>query len=212
MTRLRFAFAATALVAALGAAGAQAQSRAQDATGAAAQDWPPTYTMYGTPGLIELPSAISAPDGQIGLTLGGYALDQFSTFTFQITPRLSGSFRYSRMDDFAGRDTITNFDRSFDMQFRLLDEGTWRPAVAVGLRDFIGTGLFTSEYVVATKNLTDRLRVTGGIGWGRFGSSGAFGSTGTRPSSLLGEGGIPTYDRWFRGDVAAFAARSVSYV
>ncbi|OZB12783.1 MAG: hypothetical protein B7X55_13915 [Rhodobacterales bacterium 34-62-10] len=47
-------------------------------------------------------------------------------------------------DDFrgAGRD---NFDRSFDLQYKLVDEGRVRPAVAIGLRDFIGTGLFSGE-------------------------------------------------------------------
>ncbi len=52
------------------------------------------------------------------------------------------------------------------------------------------------------------MRVTGGVSWGRFGSHGSFGSTGNRPTSQLGQGGIPTYDRWFRGDVATLAGLS----
>ena len=37
-------------------------------TNAAAQDL--TYTLYGTPGLIEMPTAQAAPDGQVTGSLG----------------------------------------------------------------------------------------------------------------------------------------------
>ena len=30
---------------------------------------------------------------------------------------------------------------------------TWRPAVALGFRDLGGTGLFSSEFIVATKRI-----------------------------------------------------------
>lgn len=173
--------------------------------------------IYGTPGgLIDMPTAEMAPDGQISTTVSAYGagnnLTTRTTLSFQVLPRLSASFRYSGIGGLApdpGRPTFsTLYDRSFDLRFRLVDEGRYMPAVALGLQDFIGTGVYGGEYLVATKSFGERVRVTGGIGWGRFGSSGAFGSTGTRPTSLLGEGGIPTYDRWFRGDVAAFAGLS----
>ena len=43
-------------------------------------------------------------------------------------------------------------------------------------------GAYSSEYVVATKTFGDRLRVTGGLGWGRLGSQGSIGSMGERRS------------------------------
>lgn len=173
--------------------------------------------IYGTPGgLIDMPTAEMAPDAQLSTTVSFYGSGRNSTtrttLTFQVLPRLSASFRYSGIGGIMpdlGRPTFnTLYDRSFDLRYRLVNEGRYIPAIAIGLQDFIGTGIYGGEYLVATKTIASRLRVTGGIGWGRFGSYGSFGNTGTRPTSLLGEGGIPTYDRWFRGDVAAFAGLS----
>ncbi|RKF12411.1 YjbH domain-containing protein [Roseovarius spongiae] len=173
---------------------------------------------YGTPGgLIDMPTAEMAPEGQLSTTVSAYGLGRNNqttrtTLTFQVLPRLSASFRYSGIGGLVstpGRPAFTTlYDRSFDLRYRVLDETRWRPAVAVGLRDFIGTGIYSGEYIVATKSLGDRLRFSGGVGWGRLGSYASFGSTGSRPNVTLGQGGIPTYDRWFRGDVAAFGGVS----
>ena len=43
------------------------------------------------------------------------------------------------------------------------------PDVSIGLVDFAGTGLFSSEYVVASKSIS-RFDLTVGIGWGNLGS------------------------------------------
>ena len=45
----------------------------------------------------------------------------------------------------------------------LFDENIYLPAISIGLRDFIGTGWYSSEYLVATKTLGN-LEVTAGIG------------------------------------------------
>src|SRR6056297_1321243 len=168
---------------------------------------------YGTPGgLIDMPTAEMAPLGQLSTTIDHYEGATKTTLSFQVTKRLSASFRYSSIYGLVpgpGRPPYsTYYDRSFDLSFRLVNEGQYMPAVNIGLQDLVGTGLFGGEYIVATKSIGKRLRVTGGVGWGRLGSQGAFGSTGTRPTSLLGEGGVPTYDRWFRGEVAGFAGLS----
>ena len=177
---------------------------------------------YGTPGgLIDMPTAEMAPEGQLSTTVDHYDGATKTTLTFQVTERLSASFRYSavyglnvqRPNPNAPPAFITNrispyYDRSFDLSFRLVNEGQYMPAINLGLQDLVGTGLFGGEYIVATKSIGERLRVSAGLGWGRLGSYGSIGSTGSRPTSLLGEGGIPTYDRWFRGDVAPFAGLS----
>ena len=67
-----------------------------------AQDRGITYSLFGTPGLIDMPSAMAANDGQIAATLGFFQGQQRNSFTFQITPRLSGTFRYSSVDDYLG--------------------------------------------------------------------------------------------------------------
>ncbi len=176
------------------------------------QDRGHSYTLYGTPGLIEMPSATAAPEGEFAATLGIFEGQSRTTLTFQITPRLSGSFRYASVEDYltAGDDRL--HDRSFDLRFRLVDEGEARPAVALGFQDFLGTGLFTGEYIVATKTLSDSLRVTGGLGWGRLGSNDGFANPfgvisdafETRPDLDPGATGRLRADQFFRGDAAFF--------
>ncbi len=167
--------------------------------------------LYGTPGgLLDMPTAEMAPDGEIATTLSYFDGFSKTTLTFQILPRLTGSFRYSATDNLS-TSFKTFYDRSFDLKFRLLDEGPVRPAVAIGLRDFIGTGVLAGEYVVATKSIGDKLRLTGGVGWGRLGSNNSIGSTGNRdPFSFaaVGNGGTFSADDWFRGDFAVFGGAS----
>ncbi|MDX5401604.1 MAG: YjbH domain-containing protein, partial [Rhodobacterales bacterium] len=172
----------------------------------------PVFNLGGSPGIVDMPSADMAPDATLSGTLSSFGGTTRGTVTFQIAPRLSGSFRYLAADgltelgglDIPGYDRSTYFDRSFDLRYQLLTEGRYRPAVTIGLQDFVGTSLYGAEYIVATKAVTPSLRVTGGLGWGRLGSHRPLGSTGTRSTDLLEQGGVPSYDRWFRGDVAAF--------
>ncbi|MDR9394020.1 MAG: YjbH domain-containing protein [Roseovarius sp.] len=164
---------------------------------------------YGTPGkLVDMPTAEMAPDGQFSTTVTHFEGFTKSTLTFQILPWMSGSFRYSATDDLTPNFS-TFYDRSFDLRFRLFKEGPYRPAVALGLQDFIGTGVLGGEYIVASKSVGDRLTVTGGLGWGRLGSFNSLGSTGTRDTFQPGDtGGDLRTESWFRGDLAAFAGLS----
>lgn len=113
-----------------------------------------SYTSYGTIGLIDMPTAASDSDGRLVLSQSGFDGDRRTSLTAQILPRISASFRYSahgRNGNEAGG--YSNYDRSFDLRFRAVDEGQYMPALAIGLNDFIGTGWYTSEYVVGTKNI-----------------------------------------------------------
>jgi hypothetical protein len=161
----------------------------------------PSLGMFGTTGLIDMPSAESQPDAELTTNLATFSDFTRGTFTFQLTPRLSGSFRYSQLKNWALGGPITKpdyFDRSFDFQYRLLDERKYTPAVAVGLRDFMGTGVYSSQYLVATKNLGPKLKVTGGLGWGRLSDT----TDVTSIDTTLG--GKPNFDSWFRGAVGGF--------
>ncbi|MEM9797272.1 MAG: YjbH domain-containing protein [Pseudomonadota bacterium] len=197
---------------------------AATATAIAALLWAPAWgqtrsvNTYGVPGLIDMPSAQMQPDGDLTTTLSGLSNESGRVqLSFQITPRLQGVFRYATIPDFLpgdpGEPFDRTYDRSFDLRYQVLTEGRLRPALTVGLQDFGGTSLYAGEYVVATKDVGDRLTVTGGIGWGRFGSDGGFDNPlrvfgdrfETRPEVDVGRGGEFEADQWFRGDAALFA-------
>jgi hypothetical protein len=158
---------------------------------------------YGMPGLVEMPTAESLPDAQIAATIAGSSSQRMVTLTFQAAPRLTGAFRYGRFDGV--RDFIL-YDRSFDLQYRLLDAtGPW-PALAIGLRDMVGTAVNSSEYLVATKTLGAGVTATVGLGWGRMGSHGGVANPlgwDTRVMDV-GLGGTPDSGAWFHGPMATF--------
>ncbi|MHA6347671.1 YjbH domain-containing protein [Roseivivax sp. CAU 1761] len=168
----------------------------------------PSYNLYGAPGLIDTPTAEMAPDGTLALTFGNLGPVDRGTLTFQLLPRLSGSFRYARLRDSTLDNRDDYYDRSFDLRFQLLTEGAYRPAVAVGLQDFIGTGLNSGEYVVATKEVVPGVKLTGGLGWGRLASHSPIGSLGSRDPLVVGRGGTVDYSRFFQGDVGVFGGLS----
>ncbi len=180
-----------------------------------------SVSTYGTPGLLEIPTAEMFEDGTLVFTAAGLRNSGRGTMTFQMLPWVHGSFRYAVIDRFNSPDR-TLYDRSFDLHFRLREESEHSPAIVMGLRDFGGTGIYAAEYVVATKTFHDRVKVTGGIGWGRMAGRGAFSNPlgifgdrfDTRPVS--DEGGISTtgqldFGNWFRGDAALFGGVSWQY-
>lgn len=176
----------------------------------------PSLNLYGTTGLIDMPTGESQPDGALTTTTSHFGPISRSTLTFQISPRLSGSFRFLGIRDWnrnlpcfpacTGTDQFTTYyDRSFDLKYQLLDESRYLPSVAIGLQDFVGTGVLAGEYIVATKHVTPDIKVTGGLGWGRLGSYGSIGSPfGVRPPLVAGSGGNFNFDQWFRGPAAPF--------
>jgi hypothetical protein len=177
------------------------------------------YTTYGTPGLIEMPTAHMPPDGEFSYTFSYSRNTKRNNLTFQIAPRLTGTFRYALLDDMdpssgpdLGTSTSFRFDRSLSLQYLISEETDRWPALSVGLNDFLGTGVYRSEYVVASKTVTPRLRVTGGIGWGRLAGVGGFQSPlgyvsdrfKTREEQVGNQGGLVEASQIFRGDAAFF--------
>ncbi|CAN0482755.1 unnamed protein product, partial [Scytosiphon promiscuus] len=124
-----------------------------------------TVSNYGTPGLLEVPTAEMFGDGTLAFTGGMLDGTLRTTMTFQMLPWVHGSFRYAVIDGFDG--AIGNrYDRSFDIHFQLREESSRAPAVARGLRDFGGTGIYASENRVATKTIQERLKLAAAIGGG----------------------------------------------
>ncbi len=175
----------------------------------------PSLNLNGITGLIDMPSGEMQPDGYLTLNHGTFGPISRNTLSFQILPRLSGSFRYVGIRQWnaqtcpprcTGADAFeTYYDRNFDLRYQLLSESKYLPSVTIGLQDFIGTGLSMAEYVAATKNFGPKLKVTAGLGFGRLGSYGALGEPfGKRPKIDFGNGGLPNFEQWFRGPAAPF--------
>ncbi|WP_160144701.1 YjbH domain-containing protein [Pseudogemmobacter humi] len=175
----------------------------------------PGLSSYGVPGHIDMPSAWALPDGTFAFTLNQFGPDvRRATMAFQISPRITGVFRYSYLSNYFSNGGSL-YDRSFDLRYQILTENPngWRPALSVGLQDFGGTGIFSAEYLVASKHFGESVSASAGIGWGRFGSYGSF----RNPLSVLSDrfdtrGGFTGiadtgrvgFDRFFRGDAALF--------
>ena len=207
---LRLGAAALALIAAGGAAFAQSLPQFRFPLEPAAPSpgvTRPSYNVYGVTGLIDMPSAEMMRDGELAVVVAGFGPVLRTTLTYQILPWMQGSFRYTGtrglvIGRFGPNDTY--YDRSFDLRLQLMREGRWQPSVVVGLQDFVGTGTLSSEYFVATKHITPRVKVTGGIGWGRLGTINPIFTLGTRPPPGVPTGGTLNFGQWFRGPAALF--------
>ena len=171
-----------------------------------------TPSNFGLPGIIDLPTAKRFPDGEISLTHQNHKHIFMSGISFQALPRLGVSFRYGGQGSggYFAQERI-NWDRSFDAHISLFDEGKYLPAVSLGLRDFIGTGWYSSEYIVGTKSI-GRLELTAGIGFGRLAGRNTFSNPLrvissrfiNRDKNSHGKGGTLGTINWFQGDAAGF--------
>ena len=178
-----------------------------------AQELPRTHIgNFGLPGLVDLPTAQAMPDGELVITQQLHESLARTGASFQLLPNLGVAFRYSghgnNGHEANGRE---NHDRSFDAHLTLWREGVYHPGVAVGLRDFIGTGWYSSEYVVATKSI-GKFELTGGMGFGRLAGRDSFEnplaaidtSFKTREANDFGRGGTLGTINWFQGPASVF--------
>ena len=165
---------------------------------------PATGSNFGRVGLLEMPNARFRPDGVVESGIAWRRQREFFFVNFQALPFLETTFRLSnRLNGTTGRGETT--DRAFDLKLRVWEENAWRPALAIGLQDVIGTGIYQGEFIVASKRFWS-LDATIGMGWGRLSTGqdvtnpftyGAAGF-GTRPRSV-GQGGTFAWNSLFRG-------------
>ena len=137
--------------------------------------------MFGQVGMIDMPSARMAPDGELSAGAGYFKNTQRYELGFQVLPWLEGTFRYTGLvhyDPFYPVD----YDRSFSLKARLLNETDVLPAVALGINDLVGTGIYSGEYLVASKRFGS-FDTTLGMGWGRLATSNLF----KNPLALLSD-------------------------
>lgn len=153
--------------------------------------------LTGQTGLINMPDGRLLPDGT--LKIGGYFARPYTGFYGGVTilPFLEGTLRYNRImgvPGFSGPDQAgygDYKDKILDLKLRVLEEDDWLPAVAVGTNDVLGTGLFKSRYLAASKRW-DGLDLSLGVGTGKI--DGAFGGVRYRPERWNGFGVVAEYD------------------
>lgn len=117
---------------------------------------------FGGVGLLEMRNARFSADGDLLVGLGHVDGGQNYYATWQATPWLEATLRFSDYN-MSGE----GIDKGLDVKLRLVEEGNFRPAIAVGLQDMLGDGQFSGEYVVASKKFSD-FDVTMGFGFGNL--------------------------------------------
>ena len=113
----------------------------------------------GITGLIDIPTARAQNDGALRVTFSDQNIAKISNITYQATPWLETTFRYTHGKIYQ--------DRSYAAKILIQKESLFKPSIAIGSQDILGTGLFASEYIVASKKIKD-LDISVGLGWGRL--------------------------------------------
>ena len=136
----------------------------------------------GQSGLINMPDGRMAEDGTLrfGVSYFRPYLPIWSSIT--LLPRLELSGRYTIVRGLSsglGQGFGDFKDKAFDAKALLLREGEWWPNMAVGALDFVGTGVFSSQYAVLSKRVgnTDYT-----LGYGTDRINGFFGGVRFRPA------------------------------
>jgi hypothetical protein len=177
----------------------------------------PSQGDFGGAGLMQTPIARMPETGSFALNYRDNDEYRFWSASLQLFPWMQATLRYadirtelySPFPGFSGDQTLK--DKGIDVQFRLLEETRWRPELALGLRDFGGTGIFAGEYFVASKRF-GFVDAHLGLGFGYLGRHDDFknpfcritDSFCERPRGTSGTGGRFETDKWFRGPTALF--------
>lgn len=177
----------------------------------------PTQSDFGGVGLLQMPTARMAPEGEFSFNYMDNQEYRRWSISMQPFDWLEATLRYtdirtrlySNDESFSGDQTYK--DKGLDVKARLWNESTWRPHVSIGLRDVMGTGLFDSEYMVASKRYKN-LDFTLGMAWGNMGQSGniknpfceAREAWCQRDDSFSGSGGKFEFGSLFHGPAALF--------
>ena len=137
-----------------------------------------TQNDFGGVGLMQTPTARMAPAGE--LSVNASRTEPYTRYSVSLQPFewLEGSFRYTAITNRRyGPESLSGDqsykDKAVDLKVRLWQETHWAPDVALGFRDVGGTGLFSSEFLVANKRYDD-FDFSAGIAWGYIGNRGDF--------------------------------------
>lgn len=125
---------------------------------------------FGSVGVNMTPTARFFEEGSVAFSLARH--DSFSRSDLIAQPYdwLEVSIFYA---DIPGREYPASFgaqsykDKGFNTKFLVRKETNSFPQIAIGLSDFAGTGLFSSEYIVGSKTF-NKFDFSLGIGWGLY--------------------------------------------
>lgn len=139
---------------------------------------------FGGTGLLETPTARNAEEGDFFFNFSH--IDPYTNYSFSFQPFtwLQGGFRYTSISGHRYGGNAPNrdyLDKGVDLKLTPIQESRYVPELAIGFRDLGGTGLFSSEYLVANKRWYN-LDFSLGLAWGYLGSRGDIGN----PLSLFG--------------------------
>ncbi|HCY63571.1 MAG TPA: hypothetical protein DHV59_12235 [Oxalobacteraceae bacterium] len=159
--------------------------------------------LNGQTGYINMPSAAVETDGNFNI---GYSYDSpygalWATSTF--LPFLEVTGRYVSITGIPGFSSDPNAyggqygrykDKVIDTKLQFLEENGWRPAMALGITDVFGTGLFKGQYVVASKTFGPNKNLEASFGYGNQRPDGVFAGLRWRPQSLPDWALVAEYD------------------
>jgi hypothetical protein len=166
-----------------------------------------SYNTIGQTGIINTPSADIHESQSVYFTFKRNDYLKLGTITVTPFDWLEASYFYYRPDDLLwGSSKGLYLDKGFNIKFSHKPNNIIFPRFAVGLDDFAGTGQFSREYIVATYNFNG-LKLTSGIGWGKFVGESSFKNPlsyvsdtfSNRKIRLSGQGGQVSFSQWFRG-------------
>ncbi|MHB1677562.1 MAG: YjbH domain-containing protein [Sulfuriferula sp.] len=131
---------------------------------------------WGEAGLLQTPSARMRKAGDVSFTVSRVYPYTRENLFLQPFDWFEVGFRYTDISNqLYGPVSLSGnqayIDKSVDVKLGLFHETAYLPEVAVGIRDAAGTGLFSSEYIVANKR-TGSVDWSLGMGWGYLGGRG----------------------------------------
>jgi hypothetical protein len=135
-----------------------------------------SFNNHGGIGLINMPTARFYDESSHGITLYDGDPDQRITMTSFPYDWMEASFFYTNIQgkSYCGLDydPVCNQDykdKGFNFKIRLKEEGVF-PAIAIGINDIAGTGLYSSEYIVGSYGINN-IDFHFGLGWGTLNGS-----------------------------------------
>lgn len=166
------------------------------------------------------PSAETRGNSSLYFTATRNEIWKIGTLTATPFDWLEASYFYYRPSDIVwGGKAGLYLDKGFNVKFSYSPKKfNDKISFAIGLDDFAGTGVFSKEYLASTYT-GDNFKINFGIGFGMLAAENSF----TNPLSKIipsfenridvdeyrsdkdyGQGGMPLYSTWFRGNASIF--------